>query len=81
MRVHDTMDDPGEVIDDLDEEMPDAAEDAREMAESESVPSRSGLRVPLGPSAALPPPPTTIAFEGADWDAEKDSEAESEHSS
>jgi hypothetical protein len=53
-------DDP-EVEADLAEEMPDAAEDAKETAESEEVTTRGG--VPLA-SPLAPPTPETTAFEG-----------------
>jgi len=61
MRVDYAREDHIEVDDDLAEEMPDAAEDAREAAASEDHPTRAGVSVQ---ATNLPPPPETIAFEG-----------------
>lgn len=66
-----------EVEDDLAEEMPDAAEDARETADAETVPTLGGVAVS---SPLAPPTPETIAFEGEQEAASEDAEA-SDHSS
>ncbi len=60
------MNDP-EVEEDLAEEMPDAAEDARETADAEQAMTRGG--VPLAAPLA-PPTPTTIEFEQSKENAE-----------
>ncbi len=83
LHVQDSEDDDAEVEADLDEEMPAAAEDAREMAErpgkvaAEMDPPGGWVESPLAPG-----PPDTIALEGAEADAaEEASETEPEHSS
>jgi hypothetical protein len=70
-------DDP-EVEADLAEEMPEAAEDAEEASESDSIMTRGGVRVTPDPTL---PPARTMAFEGEQAEeAEKDAEA-SDHAS
>jgi hypothetical protein len=90
MRIDYGGDDPTEVDEDLAEELPDAAEDAREAAESESIPYagwvrarvlRLGRGTPLGPSAVLPPPATTIAFEGEQEEARQRAAEQSDQDS
>jgi hypothetical protein len=80
-RIHDSEDDPAEIADDLDDEMPDAAEDAREMAErpgkvaEEMEPVGGWTDSPLAPQ-----PPDTIELE-SDKAASSENADASDHAS
>lgn len=71
------MNDP-EVEEDIAEEMPDAAEDARETVEAESVPAPGGF-TPLAPDPTLPLP-STIEVE-SEKEAAREDAAASDHAS
>jgi hypothetical protein len=77
MRLED-QDDP-ELEADIDEEMPDAAEDAEEAREAETYTSYSAPEARVE-EWNLPAPPKTIAFEGEEVAASEDAEA-SDHTS
>lgn len=62
LEVGNTQDNPADVDEDLDEEMPAAAEDAAQTAEAEDVQD--------GRIAAVLHPPSTIAFEGEQAEAD-----------
>ena len=65
--MHVEGEDDAEVEADLDDEMPDAAEDAKEAADDERMATVTSLFIPNTAS--------TIAFEGAEVDANEDAEA------
>ena len=76
LHMDDGGDEGAEAEADLGEELPAAEEDRESLLRAEYA-----GRKRQGSKLELEFEPKTIAFEGAKWDAEKDSEAEPEHSS